>query len=344
MNKILTAFLTDAKDYSLEPIKKGLIHQTYLVKKSQLPSFILQQINTSVFADPIKLAQNYEVIRKAILSQDSSYPVLTFISTLTGAPYFTDEDKNIWRLIHFIPNSISIDKVETTAQVYQTARSFAQFSAVLQQSDSSLLQPAIPNFHHLPLRFGQFESALMTAHPLKKAKANAAVQFLMDHHFIVVYFEKMVKEQLLPIRWQHCDTKISNILFDTDTQLPLCVIDWDTVMPGYFLSDLGDMIRTMAFSAGENETDLSNVAWKEDFYLAIIKGYTEGMNPTAMEKKWVPYAGPFMIYQQALRFVTDYLNGDIYYSIDYPGQNLDRALNQCHILSLLLEEVKLTLE
>lgn len=341
MNKILTAFLTDVQDYYVEPIKIGLIHSSYLVKKLGQPIFVLQKINTTVFPHPEIIASNQLKIQQALKEQDPAYPALTLLPTIEGQPFYTDAHQQVWRLVRYISRSTSIEKVTTAEQASKTARAFGRFSSLLQQLVKDDWQSAIPRFHDLTWRYRQWETALENAHSLKKEKAAALIHFLQQHQFLVHLFQKLAASAAFPVRMQHADTKISNILFDEHTLEPLCVIDWDTVMPGYFLSDLGDMVRTLCFTAGENETALDRISWKSDYFEAIVAAYTDTAALTEKEKKWIPFAGPFMIYQQALRFLTDYLSGDCYYQINYPGHNFDRAANQCHILSIILNQVPL---
>lgn len=340
MNKILTAFLTDACEYVLSPINNGLIHQSFLVLKNDHPQYILQQFNHSVFQQPDIIAQNNHHIRRQILANDPTYPVLTFLFTNDGNPFYRDEQQNMWRLMEYLPDTVSIEKMTSPNQAILIAGAFGKFTNLLKDMDMGNLHPAIPEFHNLSLRYQQFEQALYNAHPIKKYNAEKLIQFLQVNSFIKETYGHLVRNNILPIRVQHCDTKISNLLFDPRSGAPTCVIDWDTVMPGYFLSDLGDMIRSLSFSGDENETDLQQLTWNKEIYEAIVNGYTALAALTEKEKEWIPFAGPFMIYQQALRFLTDYLNGDEYYVIRYPGQNLDRAKNQCHILQLLSDYVK----
>jgi thiamine kinase-like enzyme len=157
--------------------------------------------------------------------------------------------------------------------------------------------------------------------------------------YIVVAYKNIVSENILPQRIIHADTKINNILFDKTTLQPFCIIDYDTIMPGYYLSDLGDMIRTMVCTADENEMDKSKIVLRKDYYDAVIDGYVLSMQNviTKAELKYIHFAGIFMTYMQALRFITDYLNYDKYYSIEYAEHNFDRAQNQCALLQQLIE-------
>ena len=210
---------------------------------------------------------------------------------------------------------------------------------MLQNANTENFIPSIPDFHNLDLRFEQFKTAYSNADNVRKSNAKDSIDYLLSKIEIISIFNKIETEMLIPKRIIHADTKISNILFDTNSLEPKAVIDWDTIMPGYFISDLGDMIRTMVCEAGENETNLDNIVFRKDYYEAIISGYKDAIQLTENELNLLSYAGKFMTYMQALRFLTDYLNHDVYYNITYPEQNLDRAKNQCRLLQVLEENI-----
>jgi thiamine kinase-like enzyme len=197
-----------------------------------------------------------------------------------------------------------------------------------------MLRYTIPGFHDLNWRWQQFQDALATGDSARIALAKTEIEYLQSRFDIVEQFNAIKKDPDFKIRVTHHDTKISNVLLD-ENEKGICVIDLDTVMPGYFISDLGDMFRTYLSPANEEERDLSKITVRKDFYDAIVKGYLTFMEPelTATEKAHFHYAGEFMIYMQALRFLTDYLNNDRYYGQSYEGHNLLRAQNQIALLS-----------
>ena len=198
----------------------------------------------------------------------------------------------------------------------------------------------IPAFHDLNLRFQQFGRALTEAPKERKEAADEAIAMALAHREIVDIFENLKKT--LPLRVQHHDTKISNVLLHKDSFNGTCVIDLDTLMPGYFLSDLGDMMRTYLCAYDENETDLAKITIREDYFKALVSGYLSEMADilTAEEKTQLLFAGKFILYMQALRFLSDYLQGSIYYPISYPEQNLLRSLNQFQLLQSIVEKEK----
>jgi hypothetical protein len=337
-SNILVAFGLDANHFTIEQSNNGLINQTFVVTHlNSSKRYILQQLNTAIFKNPIAIAENIKLAATAILVVEENYPVIKINPTIKGNDYFVDEDNNHWRLIDFIENTTSISSITTVERAFQTAYSFGKFTSLLQIANTENFIPAIPDFHNLDIRFEQFKTAYANADNVRKSKAKDCIDYLLSGIEIVNIFNKIEKEMLIPKRIIHADTKISNILFDANSLEPKAVIDWDTIMPGYFISDLGDMIRTMVCEAGENETNLDNIIFRKEYHQAIISGYKDAIALTENELNLLSYAGKLMTYMQAMRFLTDYLNHDVYYSITYSEQNLDRAKNQCRLLHVLEE-------
>jgi thiamine kinase-like enzyme len=335
---ILSAFDLDANQYNIEKTTIGLINQTYLVSdKVSSKSFILQQLNTAIFKNPIAISENIKLASASILAVDEDYPVIKINQTINGEDYFIDDRNCYWRLIDFIGNTTTIESISNLEQSFQTAYSFGKFTSLLQNANTENFIPSIPDFHNLDLRFEQFKTAYANADEERKLKAKDCIDYLFSKIEILNAYRQIINGNTIPKRIIHADTKISNILFDATSLKPKAVIDWDTIMPGYFISDLGDMIRTMVCEAGENETNLNAIIFRKDYYDSIISGYKDAIQLTENELNLLSYAGKFMTYMQALRFLTDYLNRDIYYNITYLEQNLDRAKNQCRLLQVLEE-------
>jgi Ser/Thr protein kinase RdoA (MazF antagonist) len=248
----------------------------------------------------------------------------------TGPGYF--------RVFPYVKYSHTIDVVEKPAQAYEAASQFAKFTKVLSGIDTSKLKVTLPDFHNLALRYSQFKNALKDGNKERIARSKEMIAFLHGQKNIVDEYENIKLNPEFKTRVTHHDTKISNVLFDTNDK-GLCVIDLDTVMPGYFISDVGDMMRTYLSPVSEEEKDFSKIEIREDFYKAIVNGYMKEMDTelTETEKKYFIYAGKFMIYMQALRFLTDFINNDIYYGSKYESHNFMRAGNQITLLNRLLE-------
>lgn len=236
----------------------------------------------------------------------------------------------------FVKDSVTLHTVTHPDQAYEAARQFGKFTRLLSGFDAGTLQITIPDFHNLTLRYEQFNTALAQGNPQRIDETRETIEVLQQYRWIVDEFEGIRKNPDFRIRVTHHDTKISNVLFDKNGK-GICVIDLDTVMPGYFISDFGDMIRTYVSPANEEEQDFDKIHVREDVLDAIIKGYLEFMGDelTDTEKNHIRYSGMFMIYMQALRFLTDHLNNDVYYGARYEGHNLVRAMNQVRLLSQL---------
>jgi Ser/Thr protein kinase RdoA (MazF antagonist) len=247
-------------------------------------------------------------------------------------------EEGYFRLFPFVDNSHTIDVVEHTQQAYEAARQFGFFTRTLSLFNAKDLKITLPDFHNLSLRYQQFEQALQHGNADRITAAKEQIALLKAHRHIADTFEQIKNDPDFKIRVTHHDTKISNVLFDTADK-GICVIDLDTVMPGYFISDVGDMMRTYLSPVSEEETDYNKINVRKEFLEALIQGYSNAMQDdlTAKEKTAFIYAGKFMIYMQALRFLTDHLNNDRYYGARYEGHNLNRTVNQLVLLQKLME-------
>ena len=250
-----------------------------------------------------------------------------------------DEHQGYFRLFPFVKNSHTVDVVNTPQQAYEAAKQFGHFTRLLAGFPTKELQITLPDFHNLPLRYQQFNTALLNGDPVRIQEAAATILFLQQHIDIVTTSQSIPNNPAFKKRVTHHDTKISNVLFD-DSDKGLCVIDLDTVMPGYFISDVGDMLRTYLSPVSEEESDFSQIEIRANYFKAIAEGYLSEMNEvlSSTEKQHFVYAGKFMIYMQALRFITDYINNDVYYGSKYQGQNFIRAKNQVVLLGKLMQK------
>jgi hypothetical protein len=257
------------------------------------------------------------------------------LQNVNGSLLFVDEEGGYWRAFEFIGNSVSFLTALLPAQAYMTAKTFGKFSASLKEFDATGLETTIPDFHNLDFRYQQFLDALNKAGSERKEIAQQWIKALLDRsHYKEFYNLMCYNPEHFKIRVMHHDAKIANMLFDANSNEVVCVVDFDTTMPGYYFSDLGDMIRSMACSHDENYVAFDELSIREDFYKSLVKGYLEEMEAvlTEEEKKQIDQCGLLMYYMQAIRFLADYLNNDIYYRIQYPEQNLHRAINQVTLL------------
>ncbi len=337
LKNILTAYGINKEDAEVIPFGSGLINNTWHIK-SNGSSYILQRINQQVFKNPDDIAFNIKSIADYFSKVHPEYFFVVPKKTLVNGEMAYLPDEGYFRLFPFVKKSHTIDVVYTTDQAYEAARQFGRFTKLLADFPAGKLKITMPDFHNLCLRYLQFENALKTGNTERIAESAEAVIFLKKYKNISDTYQEICNNKEFKKRVTHHDTKISNVLFD-DNNKGLCVIDLDTVMPGYFISDVGDMLRTYLSPVSEEEKDFSKIEIRDDYFKAISAGYLSEMQDelTETEKRHFIYAGKFMIYMQAMRFLTDYINNDVYYGSKYPGHNLVRANNQIVLLQKLIE-------
>jgi Ser/Thr protein kinase RdoA (MazF antagonist) len=329
MREILLQYGIRKELSNIKPLGNGLINSTWLVENGN-ERFVLQQINSNVFKTPADIAFNIRLIADHV---GEHFPEYRFTSPVKTGDHqdMVEAGGHFYRMFSFVDRSHTTDTVQTTQQAYEAAKQFGKFTRLLAGLDAGRLKITLPAFHDLSYRYEQFEAAQQNGNHLRLEEAKNLIALVREHKNIVdAYAESRSQMQ---IRCIHHDTKISNVLFDENDN-GLCVIDLDTVMPGYFISDLGDMMRTYLCPVSEEETDLSKIMVRREFYDAVITGYLSEMGEelTAEEMKLVHFSGEFMIYMQALRFLTDHLNNDVYYRAKYEGHNFNRAANQFTLL------------
>lgn len=345
----------DGTTITMKKIGSGHIHRTYrvdIIVKRPPPltspsSFILQQINTNVFQQPEIIARNLNHAASFLSQKHPDYLFLRAIPTKDRSSTTTsthglawDTQGRVWRLYPYIEGTVTINQVETPEQAYQASKGFARLTRNLHDMDTSLFRPTIPRFHDLRHRWEQLQEALSYANGDRKERAGDAIKDAFSYQFLLQDYQRVIQQ--CKERIVHNDTKINNILLDASASEAVCVIDLDTLMPGYFIYDLGDMVRTFVSPVSEEEQDLSKVQFRRPIYDAVLEGYLSEMKHclSKAEVEAIPFAGMMMTYIVALRFLTDYLNGDIYFcNISYPDHNLSRATNQLRLLSILQESI-----
>jgi Ser/Thr protein kinase RdoA (MazF antagonist) len=330
---ILISFGLSASEYNVQAFGSGLINLTYKLSGDG-GAYILQQINTSVFKKPHHIVNNLALVKEYLNATNPDYLFVAPLQTITGEFIVQSSDGKFYRLFPFIDGSHTVNFLEDKKEAYEAALQFGRFTHLLNDFDINLLKYTLSDFHNLKLRFDQFKTASQHADPAKLAQADTEIKEVYNHYNILQTYNQLVANNEIPLRAVHHDTKINNVLFD-DKQHALCLVDLDTVMPGYYLSDVGDMMRTYLSPANEEETDLDKIYIREDFFRAIYKGYMSEMGSilTDTEKQLFIFSGKLMIYMQGLRFLTDFLNNDVYYGAQYPGHNLTRAKNQFKLLA-----------
>ena len=338
---ILPAYGLGEQSPVVEAFGSGLINNTWKIIASG-NEYILQRVNHAVFKEPENIANNIRLIGAYLREHHPDYKFISPVTTNSGEEMIYLKGEGYFRMFPFVAGSHSKDVVETPEQAYEAATQFGRFTRLLHGIDIEKLKLTIPCFHDLTLRYEQFLMALEKGNRDRIRESGTLIKSLIAHEGIVTEFGNIINNPEFKLRVTHHDTKISNVLFDKEGK-GICVIDLDTVMPGYFISDVGDMMRTYLSPVSEEETELDKIEVRDEFYKAIVEGYYNEMKDelTETEKKYFFYSGTFMIYMQALRFLTDYLNDDIYYGAKYPRHNYMRAKNQMVLLEELLKKKEL---
>ena len=328
---ILSIYGLDPDKADVQPFGDGLINHTWKVRTGK-KSYILQKVNDKVFKNPVDIDKNLSLLSKYLSREDPEYLFVSPVVASNGESLI-HADTGYFRLFPFIAESTALNALTKAEEAYEAAKQFGKFSRILAGFKAEELNITIPDFHNLILRYAQFTHACKQALPERLEKARECIAFIIDHQGIVNTYREIIDNKNIPLRVIHHDTKISNVLFDNRNK-GICVIDLDTVMPGYFISDVGDMMRTYLSAASEEETDFSKICTRKDFFKAIHDGYMQEMESvlTPEEKQYFTYSGEFIIYMQAIRFLTDYLQNDIYYGAKYEDHNFNRARNQIVLL------------
>ena len=327
-----------------EEIKTGHINRTYRLRFLQHGSpadYVLQRINKFVFKKPWEVMENVqrvtEHIRTAMLVQgiDPENRVLRLVPVKGGGAMVDDGEDGFWRAYEFIRHAKTLNQVESPDQFRQIGAAFGQFQSMLADFPIESLHDTIPHFHDTRKRVGDFERSVRLDVAGRAGNVRQEIGFIRSRGEAMCRIVDMLNAGQLPLRVTHNDTKINNVMLDVDTGEALCVIDLDTVMPGSALYDFGDAIRYGASTAAEDETDLDQVSLDIDLFTAFADGFIAStaarLTPTELSN--LSLGALVMTYENALRFLADYLDGDTYYKIDRPAHNLDRARCQCRLLT-----------
>ena len=331
MQEIFSFYGWKVNNYA--PIQQGLINSTYSIQTNN-GDYILQSINHKVFKNPTAIDDNINAISKHLLKHHPNYLFTHLVPTLQGNT-LVEWEGVYYRAFHKI-EGYALSVLDNENQVEQAAMQFAGFTSVLKNFEASQLKDTLPDFHNLNLRYHQFSEAIIKGNAKRITETKEAISFLASHKKYVDVYSRFIHHAEVKKRVTHHDTKISNVLFQKKEGIEkaICVIDLDTVMAGYFISDIGDMCRTCLCKVSEEEKDLNKVVLDAAKWKALEKGYLHFMQDelSNFERDHFFFAGQFMIYMQALRFLSDHLNNDIYYGAKYEGQNLVRTLNQIRLL------------
>ena len=327
----------------------GHINDTYCVvcqpKEGKAIRYILQGLSQAAFPHQEELMENFIGITSYLQKKielrggDPMRETLSLVNTKDGKAYYTDASGKVWRLMPYVEDTLCLQKV-TPESFEASGRAFGKFQMLLQDYPAETLHETIVNFHNTEDRFAKFITAL-EADKLDRAKnVQKEIQFVLDHKADCSVALNALREGKLPLRVTHNDTKLNNVLIDEDTLEGVCIIDLDTTMPGLSIYDFGDSIRFGANHSAEDEKDLSKVNFDIELYERYTRGFLEGTQGslTATELEYLPWGAKLMTLECGIRFLTDYLDGDRYFRIHYPEQNLDRCRTQFKLVRDMEEQ------
>lgn len=347
---IVREFIPSLSDAEVRPLGNGLINTTYVVEINGVPKYVLQSINTAIFPNVEDLQGNIQAVTSHLRAKlekagetDIDRKVLQFLP-LEGKEeektYYTDQnDGKVWRMMRFIPGSTTLSEV-TPQTARQAGEAFGRFQSDLADLDVHLVE-IIPGFHDMEFRLRQLSDAVKSDLAGRTEGVSDILAEVDKYAEIMTEADRLRRKGKMPTRVCHCDTKVNNMLYDSETGAVLCVIDLDTVMPSMIFSDYGDFLRTGACTRPEDEPDVDKIDFRFDIFEAFTQGYLSGAKDfiTKEEKDWLPLAVALFPYMQAVRFLTDWINGDTYYKIAYPTHNLVRTKAQMKLFERIMEQM-----
>lgn len=344
VKEALEHFAIDGSVKEIRPYGNGHINDTFLAVfqiGDGEKRYILQRMNHNIFKNPPLLMENVvgvtDYLRKAILAQggDPDRETLNVVRTLEGKSYYEDQGHSFWRVFLFVEGTLCLEKVESPKDFYNGGAAFGNFQRMLAEYPAGELHETIPNFHNTPSRFQDFRRALEADRAGRAALVRPEIEFALSREEEISVLTDLLKKGELPLRVTHNDTKLNNILFDRATGRALCVIDLDTVMPGLSLYDFGDSIRFGASTGAEDERDLSRIELDLELFEAFTEGFLKGCGGklTRREIEMFPMGAKLMTYECGIRFLGDFLEGDVYFKVHRENHNLDRARTQFKLVA-----------
>ncbi len=335
-SQIEHAFAAGQQVRAVEPMGNGHINTTWLVTFASGERCILQSVNTRVFQNVDDLMENIvrvtSFLRERLREEggDETRGTLTVIHALDGQPYWTDADGQVWRLYRNVEHTMTFERADSPQMMYQCGLAIGRFQALLADFPAQSLYETIPDFHNTPKRYRDFENAVSRDSCGRAASVAKEIAFVRARRPELSVFTDLRDQGKLPLRVTHNDTKIGNLLFDETTHEAVCLCDLDTVMPGFAPFDFGDAIRSGATAAAEDEKDCARVFLALPRYRACLKGFLEGVGErlTETEIRLLPMGAKLMTFECGMRFLADYLEGDVYFKTEREGQNLDRCRTQ----------------
>ncbi len=335
---IFSQFSPAEKAVKFEPITAGHINHTYavFVEGQESPKYVLQKINTNIFKDSDGLIENIkgvcDHVRKKIVERggDPLRETLTLIPTKDGENYLNSKEVGAWRLYYFITNAEAHQSADRPGILANAAEAFGIYQNLLSDYPAETLHETIPNFHNTVSRYADFMKAVVEDKAGRVCECAYEIEEIKKHEKLAHVVVDALANGEIPLRVTHNDTKLNNIMIDNETGKGICVIDLDTVMPGSLLYDFGDSIRFAACNSAEDEVDLSKVYLRLDLFEEYVSGFLKGVgkNITEKEIELLPFSAFLLTYELVLRFLGDYLNGDVYFQVHRDKHNLERARTQ----------------
>ncbi|HWG22302.1 MAG TPA: aminoglycoside phosphotransferase family protein [Terracidiphilus sp.] len=341
LRAVVQGFAVGGEFLSAAPYGQGLIHRSYCVTVNRggaLERCIVQRINTRVFPRPIELMENIDRVTAHLagIAESTGRRALALIPALDGRSWHRDADGAWWRMYRYIEGTRTVEQIESAEQCFQVARAFGDFQRQLTTLPPPRLHDTIPGFHDTPKRIAALERAIAADVAGRVKLAGPEIDFIEARRDLA----RVLLNAGLPERVTHNDTKINNVLLDEKTGEAVCVIDLDTVMPGLALYDFGDMVRTATCAAPEDERDLEKVYARFDYFEALARGYLSSAGKFLMrdEKELLTAAGKLITFEQGVRFLWDFLEGDKYYPVSREAHNLDRCRAQFRLLESIEQQ------
>lgn len=345
--KIGSRFAVQGEFFSGEEIHSGHINGTYCgsfrLPDGSVERYIFQTINRNVFKDPYAVMRNVERVTKHInkrvlrRKKDMGGQTLNLYPARAGGMWIEDESGALWRCYNCIEGCVTYDVVENTRQAYQAAHAFGAFQDLVSDLDPVKITETIPDFHNTPKRYARLMEVAEADLLGRKSSVLAELEFVKNRERLTRCLVDLQQAGKIPARVTHNDTKINNVMIDRETDAAVCVIDLDTVMPGLALYDFGDLVRSATSPAAEDETDLSKVEMRMPIFEALVEGYLDATGDflEQAEIEHLVVSGMLMTFEVAIRFLTDYLEGDVYFKTHRPGHNLDRCRNQLALVAAM---------
>ena len=341
LEPIINSFEIEGSIETIQKLNKGLINTTYLVS-TKGRKYIFQSINTSIFKNIEAMMSNIEMVNEHLKSTDYKYEALAFIKTKSNTNLLFDSTNTSWRCYTYIEHK-NYDFSDLNNEIMEEyGKGIGHFHTCLTNFDANKITDTIDDFHNTKKYYADFKDAMQNAESKREEKVRKSFVFIQQFEDKFLQIGDLIKTEKIPFRVCHNDTKIDNILFDTHSKKVKSIIDLDTIMCNSIIYDFGDAIRTSCNHASENERDISNVNFNFEFFKAFSKGYLKEAQSfiSKEEVNRLSFSPILLTLEQSMRFFTDYLTNDVYYTFNYPKQNLDRGLNQLMLAKKMLLQEK----